>query len=143
MNESKNREVGDIIKVDKKRLVTLLKDSKGVFIDPKSENSIMKLLEIEKYLKQLIDEVKTEIVERGKKIDGNFKGVKGEKLTISLAPSGSKYKILNGVREEDIKEFCKLSLDPSKVESYYKLNKKLPNGVEYNERKESLRFYTK
>lgn len=140
---SKTKSVEEIVKVDKKRIVSLLKDSKGVFIEPSSENSIISLIELEKYLKQLIDEVKTEIIERGKSIDKNFKGIKGERLTISLAPSGSKYKVVRGVREEDIKEFCKLSLDPSKVESYYKLNKKLPNGIEYNERKESLRFYTK
>ena len=132
-----------IVKVNAGEILKLEKDGEGVIFDPKSEDAIVRLLEIQREVDGAIEYLKSEIERQALEFNPNFTGLKGERIKINYSASGSKYKDVGGVKfHRDVFWTKKTvwSLDSKAIDEYKAKYYKLPKGVQEIHRKKTIRI---
>ena len=81
-----------IVKVNAGELLKLEKDGEGIIFDPKAEDAIVRLLEIQREVDGAIEYLKSEIERQALEFNPNFTGLKGSKIKINYSASGAKYR---------------------------------------------------
>lgn len=132
-----------IVKVNAGELLTLEKDGESIIFNPKAEDAIVRLLEIQKEVDGAIEYLKSEIERQALEFNPNFTGLKGNKIKINYSASGSKYKDVGGVKFHRDCFWTKKtvwSLDSKAVDEYRAKYYKLPKGIQEVHRKKSIRI---
>ena len=132
-----------IIKVNAAELLQLEKDGTGVVFNPKAEDAIVRLLEIQTEVNGAIEYLKSEIERQALTFNPNFVGLKGSKIKINYSASGAKFKDVGGVkfhREPYWKKKIVWTLDSKAVEEYRNKNYRLPKGIAEIKRKKTIRI---
>lgn len=112
-----------------------------IVTEPAAEEAVLWLLNIEKWAKETMVQLKTAIAERADKDIPNFTGVKGDHLKVEYRESGAKYKLSESFDPEKdydpmlVKREVKYSPIASAVETYKQSYGELPPFIEEVERK--------
>lgn len=103
---------------------------------PDAERAIVGLLTLKEIVDRHIEEIKGKIAAAGKKLDPNFKGVVGQEVKSIYRSYGEKYEYDGTTKMPDgaLKEIVTVKVDSKFVESYVKVNGKLPKGITEKER---------
>ena len=132
-----------IVKVNAGEILKLEKDGEGIIFDPKAEDSIVRLLEIQKEVDGAIEYLKGEIERQALEFNPNFTGLKGSKIKINYSASGAKFKDTGDVKFHREKFWTKKtvwSLDSKAIEEYKAKTYRLPKGIAEIHRKKSIRI---
>ena len=132
-----------IVKVNAGELLKLEKDGEGIIFDPKAEDAIVRLLEIQREVDGAIEYLKSEIERQALEFNPNFTGLKGSKIKINYSASGAKYRDTGEVKFHREKFWTKKtvwSLDSKAIEEYKAKNYKLPRGIAEAHRKKTVRI---
>lgn len=132
-----------IVKVNAGELLKLEKDGEGIIFDPKAEDAIVRLLEIQREVDGAIEYLKSEIERQALEFNPNFTGLKGSKIKINYSASGAKYRDTGEVKFHREKFWAKKtvwSLDSKAIEEYKAKNYKLPRGIAEVHRKKTVRI---
>ena len=132
-----------IVKVNAGELLKLEKDGEGIIFDPKAEDAIVRLLEIQREVDGAIEYLKSEIERQALEFNPNFTGLKGSKIKINYSASGAKYRDTGKVKFHREKFWTKKtvwSLDSKAIEEYKAKNYKLPRGIAEVHRKKTVRI---
>lgn len=132
-----------IVKVNAGEILKLEKNGEGIIFDPKAEDAIVRLLEIQKEVDGVIEYLKSEIERQALEFNPNFTGLKGEKIKINYSASGARYKDIGGVKFHREKFWSKKtvwSLDSKAIDEYKAKNYKLPKGIQEVNRKKTIRI---
>lgn len=130
-----------LIVIDPKQIALLQDESGALVIKKEAEESLIKLLELQKQLTEIIELVKGRIIEDGIKIDPTFRGVVGERVRASFRAFGEKYTYRNKEEARDYlydKTYTKVN--SALVDKYLKENGVLPKGIVEKDRVKSISF---
>ena len=128
-----------MIKIDLDKL-NQLKAAKDFTSDSEAETSLLSLLEAKKQVDLVYDEVR-EALKQNIQNDG-LQFVEGERVKVTLAQSGSRYKLID--KDKCPPEVLDIKLSPKAVDAYLENNDKLPEGVdEVETRSTSIRITAK
>jgi len=125
----------NIISVNKDEITQFVVEGSKLVLKKSAEEELIKLLKLKDLIDKAISEVKEKIVENGKKIFPDFKGVVGNKIKAVYRYYGEKYEVDN---PEYLKEVIIKRADVKKIEEYLEKEGKLPEGVKEKEREEKL-----
>lgn len=132
-----------IVKINSAEILKLEKDSEGIIFDPKAEDAIVRLLEMQRELNGAIEYLKSEIERQALQFNPNFTGLKGEKIKINYSASGSKYKDTGDIKFHRERFWTKKtvwSLDSKAIDEYKAKNYTLPKGVAEVHRRKTIRI---
>ncbi len=132
-----------IVKVNAGEILKLEKDGEGIIFDPKAEDAIARLLEIQREVDGAIEYLKSEIERQALEFNPNFTGLKGSRIKINYSASGAKYRDTGEVKFHREKFWTKKtvwSLDSKAVEEYKAKSYKLPRGIAEIHRKKTIRI---
>lgn len=132
-----------VVKVNSAEILQLEKDGAGIVFNPKAEDAIVRLLEIQKEVDGAIEYLKSEIERQALKFSPNFTGLKGSKIKINYSASGTKFKDTGEIKFHREKFWTKKtiwSLDSKAIEEYKAKNYKLPRGIAEVSRKKTIRI---
>ena len=122
----------NIIKINPNDIEILAEEGDKFIFKPSAEEALVKLLELQKYINEVVENVKNNIAEAGQSINPNFKGVIGDKVRCIYRSYGAKYKYDWAKRLQAMPfliEKTSYSVDSKKVEDYLKEVKELPEGI--------------
>ena len=132
-----------IVKINSAEILKLEKDGEKIVLDPKAEDAIVRLLEIQHEVDGAIEYLKDEIERQALEFNPHFTSLKGEKIKINYSASGAKYKDVGGVKFHREKYWTKKtvwSLNSKAIDDYKAKFYKLPVGVKEIHRKKSIRI---
>lgn len=132
-----------IVKVNAAELLRLEKDGETIIFNPKAEDAIVRLLEIQKEVDGAIEYLKSEIERQALGFNPNFTSLKGTRLKINYSASGTKYKELNTLKNHRSKFWTKKvtwSIDSKAVDEYRAQRSELPKGIAEVKRKKTIRL---
>ena len=136
----------DKIVLSRKGLSKLTDEAGKLVLKKTAEIKLLELLQLQKDIEEFIDQVKLDIVEAGRKISPDFKGVVGGRVKAYLRKSGFKYahdKKLEDKLKPYLTEVFFYRPNSEKIDEYKESNKTLPEGITENERIEKLVFVVK
>lgn len=130
------------ITVDLEQVAELVMKGKDIFLTPKAEKSLLKLLDLQKKIDEAINTAKKLIEEQGIAHNENFTSIKGDKLKIMYRVYGAKYAI-DSTRIADLpSEFYKVSTSyapvTAKIEKFVDEKGSLPLGISERERSQQI-----
>lgn len=137
------------VQVNLSELLKLQDDGGKLVFDPKAEDAIIQLLDIQERVNNTVEFVKAEIERQGLEYAPGFSSVGGDRLKANYSASGAKYKEdPQGDIQQRRAPFWtrKVTYSPNskEVEKYeMKHHGKLPNGIIKAVRKSSIRFNLK
>lgn len=120
--------------------ITLLKDKADkIFFDPKGEDVIIELYELQAQIEEAIKQAKLKIETEGLKLDPEFSSIKSDRIKIMYRSYGSRYKIDQSRINELDKSLYKTKTtyvpDVKAIDSYIESNDgKIPLGIESPDR---------
>ena len=132
-----------IIKVNAGEILRLEKDGEGIIFDPKAEDAIVRLLEVQREVDGAVEYLKGEIERQALEFSPNFTGLKGRKIKINYSASGPKYKDIGGVKYHREKFWAKKvtwSLNSKAIDEYKEKFYALPKGIAEVNRKKTIRI---
>ena len=132
-----------IIKVNAAELLQLEKDGAGLVFNPKAEDAIVRLLEIQREIDGAIDYLKAEIERQAVAFNPNFTGLKGSKIRVNYSASGPKFRDTGDIkfrREKFWQKKTVWSLNTKAIEDYKAQNYRLPKGIAEIKRKKTIRI---
>jgi hypothetical protein len=121
-----------IIKVNPEDIKILATEGEKFIFKPKSEEALIKLLELQKFIDDAVEDVKNKIAQAGQEVNPNFKGVIGDRVRCIYRAYGGKYKYDFTKRGDCLpflKEKTTYTVDADKVEDYIKEVGELPMGI--------------
>lgn len=101
-----------IVKVDPQEVAKLANEAGKLVFKKEAETELIKLLELKKMIDTTIEEVKTSISKAGNDILPNFKGVRGNRVSVSITDESERMKV-----------------DREYVQEYKEKHGKLPEGI--------------
>lgn len=117
----------DLVIIDKHEILKFKTEGSKLVIKKDAEDHLLRLLDLKDFIDKIIEEIKSEIIESGKKVIGaDFKGIVGEKVKAICRVYGDKYETTN---PEFIKEVVIKRVNTAKVEAFVEENGKLPEGT--------------
>ena len=132
-----------IVKINSAELLQLEKDGETIVFNPKAEDAIMRLLEIQKEVDGVVEYLKSEIERQALEFDPNFVALKGDKIKINYSASGAKFKATGEAVKHAKKFWTKKTtwaLDSKAIEEYKEKYYRLPKGIAEVARKKSIRL---
>jgi hypothetical protein len=121
-----------IIKVNPEDIKILATEGEKFIFKPKAEEALIKLLELQKFIDDAVEDVKNKIAQAGQEVNPNFKGVIGDRVRCIYRAYGGKYKYDFTKRGDCLpflKEKTTYTVDADKVEDYIKEVGELPMGI--------------
>lgn len=125
----------DIVTVNKKEIVSLAAEGKGLALTRDAEASLVKLLDLKDFIDKVVEDVKEQIAERARTVYPDFKGVQGEHIKAIYRMYGDKYKTDN---PEFQKQIVSVRTDSNAIDNYIEEHGTLPEGVEVKDRTAKL-----
>jgi len=134
--------------IDTDELGKLVQDADKILLEPEAEETLLRLLDIERQITEAIKAAKVKLEETALSINPNFKAVVGEKITVGYQYfGGQRYavdetliaKIPSGI----VKEVVKHEVDIDALEDYEKSHGQLPYGIIAKDRKKAISFRLK
>ena len=126
---------------DSAQLETVADKAGKLVVKPAAEAQLIKIWHMKAELDAFVEKIKQYIIEAGRRITPDFKGIRGERVKAYIRASGLRYSY-DKAKQKDLADFLKesvtLRVDSDKVDEYKTKHKKLPEGIIENERKESL-----
>lgn len=132
-----------VVKINPAEIATLQQDGKSIVFNPKAEEAIIRLLEIQKEVDGAIDWLKSEIERQALEFNPNFSAIKGERLKVNYSASEAKYKDNGGAKFHSSKFWKKKiawSLDSKAIDAHRAKYYRLPAGITEVERKKTIRI---
>lgn len=119
------------IKLDIEELKTLAIEGGKLGLTEEAEEKLFKLIAIRDKAEELIEEAKRIIVENGRKVTEEFKGVVGDDIK-GYIKKGDRFtaKDKRIVPDWALKEVSYKKLDQGEIEQYVKEKGELPKGIE-------------
>ena len=130
-----------IFSIDTDEIVIAANKAGEFVFEGKSEEDLVKLLDIQERLENVIKQVKTNLEKQGIKSNPNFTGVRGDKIKVQYSAYGALYKISNIKEVEPDYYTKKVSYSPKSamIEAFLENHDgKLPAGIIANDRKKSI-----
>ena len=131
----------DLIVIDRNEIARFVEQGGKLAIKPEAELHLVRLLELQEMVEKAIEDVKEKIVEAGKNIDPDFKGVIGRRIKAIYRHTQSPYDFDAGHTEEVmqfLKETKYYRVDGAKVEEYIAEKGVMPDFILEKEREKSL-----
>ena len=132
-----------IVKINSAEILTLEKEGEEIIFNPKAEEAIVRLLEMQRELDGAIEYLKERIEHQALEFNPNFTGLKGSKIKINYSASGAKFKDTGSAknhREKFWKKNVVWSLDSKAIEEYRNKNYKLPKGIAEVARRKTIKI---
>lgn len=130
-----------VVRINPAEIVTLQKDAKTIVMDPKAEDAIKRLLDLQREVDGAVDFVKAEIERQALDFNPNFTSVKGDKVKVNYSAAGAKYK---GSAKSHNKKFwtkkISWSINAKAVDEFRLKNYRLPTGIEAVTRTKTIRI---
>ena len=127
--------------LDSEEIKDICIDATTFAITAEGERSLVRLLNIQEQINAFVEQVKEEIVEKAKTIDGDFTSIKGDVLKIEYRECGSKFTLVDNatVKREFITLTERMAVNTKAVERFMAENNgELPAGVQMSDRKKSI-----
>lgn len=135
------------VTIDLSVLDNLTAEAGKIFIDPKSEETLVKLLELQKQVEDAITDAKAVLEQAALEIDPNFSSIQADKIKVYYRSYGSRYRIDESLIDQVPADLYskKISYNPiaEAIEKYTTEHKGMPVGVIETERPKSLSFSLK
>jgi len=123
------------------------KDGDKIFLEPEGENVLIQILEAEKQLAEVKEEVKAKLAETALKIDPNFSSIQSDKVKVYYREYGSKYYIdetqIDLIPEDLVTPRLSYSVNSKAVEEWVDQHGGMPTGIKEVERVKTLSFTLK
>src|SRR3990172_13329347 len=81
------------MKIDIEKLDSLKKTADKIFLEPKGEEVLLRLLEIQQQVEDAIDAAKVKLEETALKLDPNFSSIQADKIKVYYRQYGARFKI--------------------------------------------------
>lgn len=122
--------------------IVLHANKAGEFVlDQKGEEHLLKLLETQEKLENVLSQVKVNLEKQGLNSNPNFIGARGDKVKVEYRAFGAMYKIGNPKDLKDDTVYTKkVTYSPvaKAIDAYVENNGSLPSGIVANDRKKSI-----
>lgn len=133
--------------IDIEKIQQLKLDADKIFLTSDGENALVQILEIEKQIEAVKEEVKSKLAEAALKLNPNFSSIQGDKVKVYYREYGAKYYvdetqatlIPEGLAEQKIS----YSVNSKAVEEWVERNGHMPTGIKEVERQKSISFSLK
>lgn len=126
--------------IDSDEIAKICKDGSDFVLDAGAEESLARLLDIQDQIAEFVGQVKKNIETSALKLDGNFTGLKGDKLKIEYRAYGAVYDAPFPETVENT--YCTskrvYSLNTKAIEAYEQEYDGLPEGIMRKERSKQL-----
>ena len=132
-----------VVKVNSAELLELEKDGEAIVFNPKAEDAIVRLLEIQREVDGVVDYLKSEIERQALEFDPNFTALKGNRIKVSYSAAGAKFKATGEIQNHSKKFWTKKTtwgLDSKAIEEYRAKHYRLPKGIAEVARKKTIRL---
>lgn len=120
----------------------LKEDSDKIFIAPEGEDVLVSLLQAEKELGELKEQVKAKLEESALKLNPNFSSIQGDKIKVYYREYGSKYYVDESqfelIPDGLVNTETKYSVDSKAVEKWSEEHGGMPTGIKEVERGKTL-----
>lgn len=133
--------MSEIVKIDLNKMKLLAQEGESFIFRAEAEQSLLELHRTIEMLQALEEQVKEAIGKAGKEINPNFKGVIGENVKCLFRKYGKKYAYDWKNKEACMPYLIKkeyYNVDADLVDKYVKEVGELPEGIEENDREETL-----
>lgn len=121
-----------IIKIDLNEIQVLMEDAGTFMFKPGAEESLKKLKAYRDRLDEVEEYIKEKIMEEGRKLNPEFKGVIGEEVKVVVRKYGAKYNYdwkNKTACEPFLKKKEYYSVDGDKVDAYLEEVGEMPEGI--------------
>lgn len=132
-----------VVRINPAEILQAQTDGKTIIFDPKAEDAIVRLLEIQREVDGAIDYLKSEIERQALEYNENFTSVKGDKIKVNYSMSGAKYKEKGSCGKHRTKFWTKKttwSIDSAAVDAFKAKRYCLPVGIVEVARKRTIRI---
>lgn len=129
-----------IIKVDPDQIAFFKQEAGKLFFQPQAEKQLINLMKLKEMVDKAVDEVKTQIKAAGEKALGvEFRGIIGDKVKVINRFYGSKYEVTDDVLADNfIETVISRKIKTKEVDEYLKNEGKLPDGIKFKDREQTL-----
>jgi hypothetical protein len=137
----------DFIQGKLESLKKLTKESDKIFLSPEGEELLVQVLEYEKEIEQIKDEIKVKLEESALKIDPNFSSIQADKVKVYYREYGSKYYVdetqTDLLPEGLAQKKIVYTVDSKAVEDWVNEKGAMPTGIRETPRTKSMSFSLK
>ena len=129
------------IVINRNEILELGKEGGKLVLTPSAQERLVKLLEIQKFIDNVVEQVKKEIVSSALEIDEDFKGIVADKVKVSYRYTETPYdydRSMKDIAEPFLKEVSYSKIDSEKIEKYLGEFGELPEGISYKSRDKKL-----
>lgn len=135
------------MQVEIEKLEQLTVEADKIFLTPEGEETLVKLLDIQKQVEQAIDAAKLKLEQAALKLNPNFSSIQADKIKVYYRAYGAKYRIdptnIDRCPKELYKTSVTYNVDSAAVEKWTEEHKGMPVGINEVERTKSLSFSLK
>lgn len=128
-------------------IADLKKDSDKIFLNPEGEEILISIIEAEKQLQEIKDEIKSKLEQSALKLDPHFSSIQSDRVKVFYREYGSKYYVdesmVDMIPEGLINKEIRYQVDSKAVEKWSDDHKGLPVGIKEVERAKTLSFSVK
>lgn len=129
----------DLVTIDLSTLALIEQDGDKFLIDPKAEDALLALLDLEQKVENVKDLIKTKLGEAMRAL--NCQKIEGENVKVSRRFYGERYEIDNRDISLELgmaKKVETVKPDSKAIDEYVKDTGDLPEGIKLKERNESV-----
>ena len=134
-----------ILTVDTMELGELVDQADKIFLSPKAEATLLRLKEIERLVKQAVDDASVRIEAAGLAINENFSSLHGDNVRIGYRYFGSEYQ-LDDSHLQDLMQMApqvvtadtKYKIASAELKKYVEENGQVPVGIVHKDRKKKI-----
>lgn len=131
-----------MITIDIDKINKLKEEADKIFIDPKGEDVLVELLNIQQEIEKAIDEVKIKLEDSALKLNPDFSSIQGDRVKVFYREYGSKYYVdetqADLIPGGLVKSRTVFSVDSKAVENYIAEKGQMPTGIKEVERKKTM-----
>lgn len=125
----------EIVPINKTAILKFATDGSKLAIKKNAEKELLKLLAMKDFIDELIEKVKEDIINSGKKVIGeSFKGVVGEQIKAVFRMYGDKFEMEGEVDPQFVRETIIKRVNAQAVDEYLEKTGALPEGIKEKER---------
>jgi len=133
--------------IEIENLEQLTAEADKIFLTPEGENTLVKLLDIQKQVERAIETAKQMLEKKALELNPNFSSIQADKIKVYYRAYGAKYRIdpnnISYCPKELYKTRVAYDVDLGAVEKWTEEHKGLPVGINEVERQKSLSFSLK
>jgi type III secretory pathway component EscV len=128
-------------------LAKLTAEADKIFLEPDGEETLIKLLDIQKQVEHAIDTAKQMLEKKALELNPNFSSIQADKIKVYYRSYGARYRVDENDLDKLNSAFYKIrktyDVITEEVEKYTEEHKGMPIGIQEIERPKSLSFSLK